>query len=159
MSEIFINPAKTCAITGHTNLPKNFKKDALKKAFKKIILDGYDTFLDGMALRFDVECFKVLFELKKKYDIKIIACIPCPTQSIKYNAEQKKQYDYLLGMADEKILISDNYTPYCMHKRNRFMVDNASLVLAYLTQNYGGTYATINYAKTKNIKVINLFSE
>lgn len=155
MSEIFINPAKACAITGHRVLPENFNKEELKKIFQNIILDGYDTFLNGMALGFDVECFKVLLELKKENNIKVIACIPCPTQDYKYNESQKIEYKRLLDLADEKLLLSDTYTSYCMHKRNKFMVDNCSVVVAYLVKNFGGTFNTVKYANSKNIKVIN----
>ena len=35
-----------------------------------------------------------------------------------------------------------------------FMVDNASVLVAYLRQNKGGTAFTVNYAKSKNIDVI-----
>lgn len=46
--------------------------------------------------------------------------------------------------------------PYDMHKRNRHLVDNSSACISYLTENKGGTFYTVNYAKSKGVEVINI---
>ena len=43
-----------------------------------------------------------------------------------------------------------------MHKRNRYLVDNSSVCICYLTEATGGTAYTVDYAQTKNLTVINL---
>ena len=48
------------------------------------------------------------------------------------------------------------YTRGCMHKRNRHLVDNSSACISYLTENKGGTFYTVNYAKSKGVEVINI---
>ena len=98
-----------------------------------------------------------LENLKKTYPhIKIVACIPCKEQDKKFTFEQKKVYKKMLDNADYRVLISENYTPYCMQERNAFMVDNSSLVIAYLQRNYGGTANTVNYAIKKGKRVYNI---
>ena len=62
-----INPAKTCAVTGH-RIIFDLDRDKLKQTFINIIQDGYDTFLDGFAVGFDTVCFDILTEIKKKKD-------------------------------------------------------------------------------------------
>lgn len=156
MTEIFINKAKTVAVTGHRVLLEDFDEIKLKKVFLELLLDGYDTFLIGMALGFDTVCFKVLEKLKKDNKINIIACIPCSTQSSKFSIKQKREYDRMLSTADGKVLISEDYTPTCMQKRNVFMVDNASVLVSYLRRDFGGTKNTVNYAKKVNCKIINV---
>lgn len=154
MKELFINCAKTCSVTGHRVLDKSFDKEILKAVFINLINDGYDTFLIGMALGFDTECFKILTELKNQYYIKLISCIPCPTQDYKFTKNQKEEYEEMLSVADEKIIISESYTKKCMQKRNEYMVNNSSVIVAYLRRDFGGTFNTIRYAQKKNIKVI-----
>lgn len=154
MTEIFINKAKTCAVTGHRTLQKDFNVKRLKEIFIKLIGVGYDTFLIGMAIGFDSECFRELEKLRKDNQIRLIACIPCEGQSYKFSEEQKKEYDRMVKSADERIVISKNYTAYCMMKRNRFMVDNSSCVVAYIKRDYGGTYSTVNYAIKNNVPII-----
>lgn len=144
---------KTCAITGHRKIYGQLNRENLKKSFIELIENGYNTFLNGMAIGFDSICFRILLELKEKYPIKIIACIPCENQAERFNNIQKKEYERLLSLVDEKILINKEYTAYCMMKRNKFMVDNASFLIAYLREEKGGTFKTVNYAKEKGLQI------
>ena len=153
-SEILINTARTCAFTGHRTLYADYNADAVKKTVKNLLKEGYNTFLIGMAIGFDTECFKILLDLKKENDIKIIACVPCPDQPSRFNAAQKKTYYELLSLADGKIVVSEEYSPTCMKKRNEFMVDNSSALVAYLKRDYGGTSQTVRYAEKQGKKII-----
>ena len=156
MSEIFILKGNTACVSGHRTIEKDLNKPKLKLIFEKLILMGIDTFLIGMAIGFDTLCFQILEELRRKYKIKIIACIPCPSQADKFNQEQKKEYDRLVSVADDKIVLSQEYTPSCMQKRNIFMVDNSACVVCYLNKKKGGTFNTVRYANKKGVPVINI---
>ena len=152
--ELLINPNKTASLTGHRILAKDFDKNRLISRLKELILDGYDTFLVGMAIGFDTEAFKCILELKKEYSIKIIACIPCLNQSERFNLKQKKEYDQLINLADDKLVISKEYNSTCMQKRNRFMVEYSTATIAYLRRENGGTANTVAYAIKRGNKVI-----
>lgn len=157
MREFIINKARTCAVTGHRILPIEFNREALKEIFKKITDDGYDTFLIGMAIGFDTLCFNILEELKKENEnIRIIACVPCPEQSERFSVFQKNEYDRMISVADEKIILSERYSAYCMKKRNKYMVDNCSLLIAFLNRDFGGSYNTVKYAEEKNVKILKI---
>lgn len=43
-----------------------------------------------------------------------------------------------------------------MAKRNRHLVDNSSVCVAYLTQSGGGTAYTVEYANKHGLKIINI---
>ena len=148
-----IDKRYTMAVTGHRKIKDEVSIEALTSIFEGAIYSGYDTFLIGMAVGFDTLCFKVLTEIRKKKNIRIIACIPCEKQDLKFSEKQKKEYAKMLELADEKIVLSKEYTPYCMMNRNRFMVDNCSLLLAYIRENKGGTKSTVDYAERKGILV------
>ena len=147
---------KSVCFSGHRILDKGFDKKLLKKTVIDTINKGYTIFYNGLALGFDREVFKILVELKKEYDIKIIGCIPCKDQDGRYRESQKKVYKENLKSCDEVIILSEEYTPYCMFERNRFMVDNSSLLICYQKYMRGGTYYTFNYAKKCGINIINL---
>lgn len=147
---------KTCSFTGHRNLYNDFDRNKLKEIIKEVIKDGFNTFLVGMAVGYDTVCFQILEELREENDIKIIACIPCENQSLKFSVKQKEEYERMVNSADEKIILSKTYTRFCMLKRNEFMVNNSSVVVAYLRENKGGTFYTVNYAKRKNKKIVML---
>lgn len=84
--------------------------------------------------------------------------IPCPNQTLKWNNKDKLRYEKILKRADEVNLVSERYTPECMLKRNRYMVDKSELVIAVFNGiEKGGTWYTISYAKKEN-KVILLLN-
>ncbi|MEG9430047.1 MAG: SLOG family protein [Christensenellaceae bacterium] len=151
---MIIDRARTCAFTGHRNLGRDFNKTELERVIKGLIKGGFTFFMVGMAVGFDTECFKILENLRKTENIRIIACIPCETQDYKFSEKQKAEYKKMLDSADEKIYVSEEYTKTCMFKRNMFMVDSASILVAYLNSDKGGTFQTVNYAKRKNVSII-----
>lgn len=154
MKEFDEKRQKSVCITGHRTIEScSIIKDT-ENHLKDLVKRGYNTFYVGMAVGFDTLCFQILEKIREQNEIKIIACVPCPSQPEKFTYMQKKEYFRMLDVADERVVLSQSYTPYCMQKRNQYMVDNSSVVLAYLRKNFGGTANTVNYAKRNDIPVI-----
>lgn len=143
----------TCCFTGHRVIKKDFDIENLEKVIKKVIKNGYKTFLVGMALGFDTLVFQTLLNFKQ-YNIDIIACVPCKDQNKYFNKNQKTTYNKLIEKADKVVYVSDEYFDGCMQKRNRYMVDNSSILIAYLYSNMGGTKYTVNYAEKQGKNII-----
>ena len=76
-------------------------------------------------------------------------CIPCKEQEKYYSEEEKKIYKKLYKKADEILLLSENYTKYCMLKRDEYMADRADVLMAYQKKETGGTAFTVKYFKKK----------
>ena len=53
-------------------------------------------------------------------------------------------------------VVSSHYTPYCMQRRDRYMVDHAALVIAVFDGTSGGTRYTIDYAIKKGVPIADL---
>lgn len=143
----------TCCFTGHRVLKKDFNVDRVKEIVEKLINNGYKTFLVGMAIGFDLKVFEILQDFKNK-NIDVIACVPCKDQDKFYNKTQKEEYKEALKNADKIVYLSDEYFDGCMQQRNRYMVDNSSILIAYMYAKIGGTIYTINYAKKKEKNII-----
>ena len=143
----------TVAVTGHRMVKKNLNLIHLTYQFKNLIERGFNTFLTGMALGFDSICFDILYDLKSEYDIKLISVLPCKNQSYYWNSEDKDLYKKRLEKADEIICLNEKYVNGCMFERNRFLVDNSNIIVAYYYKNSGGTHYTVNYAKSKNKEI------
>ena len=146
----------TCCVSGHRQIQKDLDLIKLETVLRFSAENGYKNFLVGMAIGFDTLCFQILEKIKKEKDIKIIACIPCLTQDYKYSESEKKEYRRIVESADEKIVLSESYNPWCMINRNRFMVDNSSLLISYLRIAKGGTFNTVKYAQEQGIKIESL---
>lgn len=162
----FLN-AHTCCFTGHRpqSLPWKFNeqderclkmKEQLRNEIIKAIKNGYKTFISGMALGFDMICAEMVLELKKTYPfIKLIGAIPCKTQDKLWKEKDKQRYKNILEKLDGIRCIYDDYIgPECMLERNRFMINNSSLVIALFNGTNGGTKKTLDYANEQKKKVI-----
>lgn len=143
----------TCSFTGHRILKKDFNSEKLFNVIEKIIERGYKTFLVGMAWGFDLKVFETLLNFKNK-NIDIIACVPCENQEYYFKNSEKEKYLEYLKKADKVVYVSDKYFDGCMQKRNRYMVDNSSILVAYLYSNMGGTKNTVSYAQKQGKNII-----
>ena len=70
--------------------------------------------------------------------------------------EQSAYYD-IAAQCDKETMLQCHYSPDCMDKRNRYMVDHADYILAVWNGCPSGTGNTVRYAhkKGKSIIVIN----
>lgn len=156
-----------CCFTGHRpqKLPWGFNENDPRCAdmrkqtaieIENAINNGYEVFLTGMALGFDMICAEIILELKKKYpNIKLIGALPCWDQYSRWNIKQKDRYLNLLDRLDGIRCIYDHYIgSYCMLERNHYMISNSSLVIALYNGKPGGTAKTLDDAKKQGLKII-----
>lgn len=137
-----------CAFTGHREIAENFDEELFERAVVNLItLRGADTFYDGMARGFDLLAARRIIELKKSYDIKLVACIPFGGQIDTLSGGDREIYKNVLEGCDDVNVLSAKYYPGCMYARNRFMVDNSDVLFAFYRGGRGGTRYTIDYAK------------
>jgi len=125
-------------------------KKNLERLLRDLILNGCKTFYDGLAIGFDLFAAEVVVNLKKEFsEIKLIGCIPCPSQDKYYSEEEKARYISILDNCDEVKVVSPHYYKGCMFTRDRYMIDNADALIAYDRGLDGGTRYTLEYASTK----------
>ena len=151
---------KTCCFTRHREIPSGQRRRIFAKteeAIEGLIKKGYLYFGAGGALGFDTIAAFAVLKLKERYpDIRLILVLPCFSQTRGWSQEDIEIYDDIKQKADKVVYTSQEYTRGCMHKRNRHLVDNSSACISYLTENKGGTFYTVNYAKSKGVEVINI---
>lgn len=159
---------KTCCFSGHrpSKLPWRADESAAGCiALKNEILcrlngiyeAGYRHFVCGMAIGCDMYFAEAVLELKKtRGDITLEAAIPCGSQPDKWNGEQRRRYNRLLDSCDKVTVLQIEYSAECMMRRNKYMVDNSSLLLTCFDGRPGGTMNTILYAQRNGVKVITI---
>lgn len=158
---------KTCAFTGHRpqRLPfGNNESDvrclALKSKLREQIVELIEQenvrhFISGMALGIDLFAAGIVLDLKTDYpDITLESAIPCETQAIKWTVAQREQYYEIAARCDKETMLQTHYTPDCMDKRNRYMVDHADYIIAVWDGKPSGTGKTVMYAQSKGKVII-----
>ena len=150
----------TCCFTGHREIPageENVIKERLTEVLISLIEEGITDFLAGGAIGFDMLAEEAVLSLKEKYPrIRLHIIVPCRNQPLKWSQDNVKKYEELNSRADEVKLMSEGYYNGCMQVRNRYMVDNSSVCVAYLTKTTGGSAGTVRDAEKKGLKIINV---
>ena len=143
-------PIKNCAFTGHRELDKSFSLEKLEKKVLNLAEKGVINFFCGMAKGFDLCAAEAVLKIKEIYkNVKLVACIPFYGQEKNYTQEDKKRYVEILKKCDLKITLSQNFYKGCSLARDRYMADNADMIVAYLKKQTGGTAYTVNYFRKK----------
>ena len=157
---------KTCCFTGHRpmKLPWGMnEKDPRCLALKlelaarleALAALGYRSFLCGMALGCDMYFAEAVLALRDRWpDVRLEAAIPFGDQPRRWNEEQRRRYNRLIDAADKLTVLQVHYTSDCMQRRNRYMVDRSSLLLACYDGRPGGTMQTILYAERSGVRVM-----
>lgn len=157
----FCPDGHTCAFTGHRpqNLPFRFNESdkrciALKKQLRKLIVQLIEQhnvthFISGMAIGVDMYAAEIVLDLKAKYPhITLESAIPCETQATKWSEPLRDRYFKIAERCDKETMLQTQYTPDCMQKRNRYMVDQADVLLAVWDGTPSGTGSTVQYVRT-----------
>lgn len=151
---------QACCFTGHRIIRTADKltlKSKLNKAVEDLTETGVTHFLCGGALGFDTAAALAVLRLRDKNpNVKLGMILPCRTQAAKWSERDRQIYLEILGAADYIEYLSEEYTPDCMHARNRRMVDMAQYCVCYLRDLSSGTGVTVRYAESKGRTVIKL---
>ena len=135
----------SCCFTGHrpAKLPWGYREsDPRCVSLKRRIADAVEAayqencrhFLCGMAQGCDLYFCESVLRLREAHpEVTLEAAIPCPGQDSSWPPAQRERYARLVAACDYETVVSAQYTPGCMHRRDRYMVDRASLLIAALT--------------------------
>jgi len=158
----------TCSFTGHreTKLlwgsnegdPSCVRlKNLIYDTVEAVYISGIRHFICGMATGCDMYFCEAVIKLRTAHnDITLEAAIPWEGQSKAWSDAQKKRYSRLVNNCDYSTLIQKDYTRDCLMRRNRYMVDNSSVLIAAYNGMPGGTMNTLMYAMRRGLEIIQL---
>ena len=104
----------------------------------EVLLGGYGSFD-----RFALSCVQKIKSLRPSISI---------TKVVPYlNSKAENGYDTIFYPSLENVP-----EKFAIIHRNRKMVDEADIIIAYINHSFGGAYEAVKYAKLKNKMIINL---
>ena len=158
----------TCCFTGHRPGKLPWRDDetdprciALKESIcrelEKAYDRGYRHFICGMAQGCDLYFCEAAQALRdSRPGVTVEAAIPCESQADKWPPEDKERYQRLVGLCDFETMVQRQYDRGCMLRRNRYMVDHSTLVIAVYDGTNGGTRRTLEYAIRQKIPFVDI---
>ena len=142
------------AFCGHSNYQATQNhRDFVLNFLKEYIDDPQVEFFLGEYGSFDSFAYSCAKEFKKlNPSAKLVFVTPyVPCDSHKRIALAANRFDLVLYPPLESVPLK-----YAISHRNRWIVEHADLVIAYVTRKYGGAYTMYRYAKRKQVKIYNL---
>ncbi len=155
--------AKTCCFTGHRSMSGEEKLKVavrLREIIAVQIKAGVVFYGAGGARGFDALAALTVLDMKKEYpQLRLILVLPCEDQTRGWRSEDIAVYEDIKRRSDKVVYVSREYTPDCMHRRNRHLVNHSGTCICYLTRSTGGTAYTVDYARKKGLHVINIAND
>ena len=159
---------KTCTFTGHreNKLPwRDDETDPRCLRLKRCIYDAVESvyqsgvrhYICGMATGGDLYFGEAVLRLRAEHpEVTLEAAVPCEGQSAGWPAALRRRYDRLAGECDYLTVLQKDYTPDCMLRRNRYMVDASAVLISAYNGAPGGTRSTLLYAMRQGLQIIQL---
>ena len=148
-----------CGFTGHRRLPWGGDETDPRCAALKTVLGrriaeaaaaGCGTFLCGMARGADTYFAEAVLALRDGgLDLRLEALVPCPSQAGGWPATDRDRWTRLLAACDAVTVLEPAYTPGCMLRRNRVLVDRSDVLITVYDGSGGGTASTVAYARRR----------
>ncbi len=139
----------TATFIGHSEYI-GLDRALVRKEIEKLIECGISEFLCGGMGAFDWLCAGVVYELKREYP-HISNCLVIPYLS--FSVLEPSYFD--------AIVYPEGFERYhfkaAIPARNRYMIDNSSVALCFVSHGWGGAAKSYSYANKKGIKLINLW--
>lgn len=149
---------KTCCFTGHRVIPARVLPalaGELEQTLRRLIGEGVRYFGAGGALGFDTLAAETVLRLKGEYpDVRLILVLPCRDQTRGWKEADVRRYRDIASRADKVVYTAEHYSPGCMHRRNRHLVENSSVCVAWCTRETGGSAYTAAYARQRELRLV-----
>ncbi|MBQ9552259.1 MAG: DUF1273 domain-containing protein [Clostridia bacterium] len=148
---------KICCGFGHREIYQNITAPLAQAIETAIVVYGITTFYTGGMGEFDALFASAVRAAKVRHkQIKLVLVKPYFTKDLNTNREY---YEVLFDDVFIPTEILGTHYKNAIIKRNRFMVEQADLIICFLSRDYGGVYTAVRYAKKKNKPIINLGKE
>lgn len=148
-----------CCFTGHRpeKLHSSERKicKELEREIRAAVDDGFQTFISGMARGSDIWAAEIVLKLRDKgAPIRLIAASPFEGFELSWSLHWQKKYAAIMAKADHIRFISPSYDRGCFQRRNEWMVNHSSRLIAVFNGGSGGTKNTIDFAAKVGVETV-----
>lgn len=141
----------TCSFFGHSEC-YGLDRNVLRRAIEELIALGVKEFLVGNHGGFDAMVFSCLKELNGLYpDLRysvVLAYLPA----------HKPEYDLYDGHSIYPEGLEIGPQRFAIERRNRYLIDNSTHCIVFISHTWGGAYKFAKLAKGKGLTITNLGS-
>lgn len=169
MEQHLFQDKRACCFTGHRPdaLPDGgdersggmfLLRRKLISAVECAVRAGVTDFYAGGAQGFDLLAADAVLAIGAHTpNVRLHLALPGEDCHRRYPVPDRKRFEQHLLFAESVWYPADPVTGvHAFHARDRYMVDHADCVIAYLTKGSGGTFYTVKYALSRGLPVYHL---
>ena len=146
-----------CTFAGHREVFSSSIEVDIDHALSEIIQTDNDfIFYSGGMGDFDKKCESAVRRMKSKYPeqkIRLVLVLPYLTHEIN---RDKEYFEFCYDDIVVPMELMGVHYKAAIRKRNRWMVERADKILAYIYRDFGGAFDTVKYAYRTGKLVLNL---
>lgn len=158
MSELELRKHR-CCFTGHR--PEKLAMTEtqvcclLDEAIRQAVTDGFTTFITGMAKGVDLWAAEIVLRLRKSDSrIKLVCALPHEGFGQHWKGGWTEKFNRVLREADLIRLVQKEFSYSSYQRRNEWMVDRSSRIIAVYNGAPGGTKNTLDYAAKAGVPCV-----
>ena len=156
LCSMFSDRTRTVSFTGHRTYCGEADA-ALAETLRQLYAEGYRVFISGMAVGFDLAAAEAVLALREAYpEVRLVCAVPFEGQERRVPAAEKVRYGRVRERADASVVVCGGYRPDCYARRNDYLADRASVLVAWYDGSAGGTRYTVRRALRTGREVRNL---
>lgn len=141
-----------CCFTGHRPEKLGVEKDLVVRRLDEAIAAamgrGYTTYISGVAKGVDLWAAELVLKYRvARPDIRLVCAVPYKGFGLHWTDGHSELFARVIREADAVFYVCDSYSRSVYQRRNEWMVDRSSLLIAAYAGVSGGTRNTIGYAR------------
>ena len=141
-----------CCFTGHRpeklEIAPELVIQRLDGAITAAMERGYTTFISGAAKGVDLWAAELVLEHRiARPGLRLVCAVPYRGFGLHWKDGHSELFSRIIREADAVHYICNSFSRSAYQRRNEWMVDRSSLLIAAYTGRSGGTRNTIEYAK------------
>ena len=153
-----------CCFTGHRpeklGVSEMVVIAGLKKEIRTAIADGFSVFISGVARGVDLWAAEEVLGFRDAGEpLRLICASPYRGFEVRWSREWQERYRQVMEKADLVRFICPRYSRDCFQRRNEWMVNHSSRVIAAYNGQPSGTKNTVVYATEQKVPVKNILKQ
>ena len=147
----------TVCFTGHRSYAGT-SDEAVAASVRRLYESGFRIFITGMAPGFDLAAGECVLSLRDELPgLRLHCAVPFAGHGKRLGEAVRSRYERILECADDVVVLSPRYDVRVYHRRNDYMVDRSSVVVAWFDGTPGGTAYTVLRAVRQGLDIENLW--
>lgn len=145
-----------CTFAGHREVYGSAVEESVLSVLEKLVVkdEEFCFYVGGMG-EFDAMAARAVRRLKQQHPekkIQLVLVLPYMKQSVNENKLLETLYDEIVIPME----LEGCHYRSAIQKRNCWIVDRCSQMICFIQRDFGGAYATYQYAKRKGLDIINV---